>query len=279
MLFSNDPLNIVISNITKAIFQNLDDFLASIKQDLFTLKENLYELTFLRNRCIAFNPDINKLDEKKEISIQTQPTPLFSVINEWDITSSNSDLEFSDANTTCKRPGGVSCFPAAFCPIKESLQVCNFTLKQTGSTTNWLSIGVCKEGFARSNSDGFGKSSNSWGIADDRSKEDAPAFFAYNGTKLCEAPRKLKIDDVITLICDFSRNTIEISVNYGEFTHIFGNESSSQTNSPHSVVIAKSNKANSDQKSMAITSSNDGPMSNGVTGNFLNCKNMHSDLS
>lgn len=60
------------------------------------------------------------------------------------------------------------------------------------------------------------------GIADDRAKQSENSFFACNGTKLQSAPRKLQVNDSITVTVDVVSGFMEISVNHGEFSFQFG---------------------------------------------------------
>lgn len=63
------------------------------------------------------------------------------------------------------------------------------------------------------------------GIADDRSCNNDSSFFAANSSKLVANTRKLRSGDVITVTVDLSIPQVEISVNEGEFSHVFNLES------------------------------------------------------
>lgn len=81
----------------------------------------------------------------------------------WDTALSNSSLEFTEQNRSCRRPGSASCYPAAFAALPASKCVFSVTLTHTNSqNVNWLSVGVCGVGFATSSTDGFGRSAKSW---------------------------------------------------------------------------------------------------------------------
>lgn len=80
----------------------------------------------------------------------------------WDRKTSNASLEYTDNGLSCRRPGSASCYPAAFAAVPAPKSVFSVVLTETMSTTNWLTIGVCLDGFANSSSDGFGRSPNSW---------------------------------------------------------------------------------------------------------------------
>ena len=141
----------------------------------------------------------------------------------WDVGSSNTSLEYTDSSTSCRRPGSTSCYPAAFARVPSAL-VSSFSveLTETGSNTNWLSVGLGKTQFPIAISDGFGRSPDSWGIVDDRSRESENAYFAFSGLKIRAAPRKLRRGDVITIILDLQTPRLEITINFGEFTHVYG---------------------------------------------------------
>lgn len=102
-------------------------------------------------------------DPDNNMPISSEPV-VVSVpsIASWDPSLSNSNLEFTDDNLSCRRPGSASCYPAAFAQFPANKCSFSVTLSETLSTTNWLTIGVCASGFATSSSDGFGRSSNSW---------------------------------------------------------------------------------------------------------------------
>lgn len=143
-------------------------------------------------------------------------------VSGWNEGISNQSLKFSDNNLACMRQGSASCYPAAFAELPGNFCIFTTELTETGSSTNWLSIGIGKRGFLVSNSDGFGRTMDSLGIADDRSRDTDPAFFAINSEKVATAPRSLKRGDIITVIANFTVGVVEIVINYGEFSHIFG---------------------------------------------------------
>eukprot|EP01041_Mallomonas_annulata_P002438 gene2438-4728_t len=150
----------------------------------------------------------------------TDPTHLGSIISSWDSVISNSMLEFSEGNTVAKRPGSRSCYPAAFARIISPRSRFAIKIETAGSTSNWLSVGMCRKGFPSSNSDGIGRTGRSWGIADDRSKGNEMALFAAEGVQKQLASRKLREGDVVTVSCNLNQGWIKIDVN-GEFSHQF----------------------------------------------------------
>eukprot|EP01035_Chromulina_nebulosa_P020109 gene20109-26109_t len=197
-------------------------FTISTQRPLGYLNDFIIGATLADDHKFTIKPPLIKVynnvaDIRKELNVSS-----YSAIKSWDINKSDNTLSFTNNNTSCRREGSISCYPAAFAVLSSRLTVLNVILDEISSKTNWLTIGLGKKSFASSYSDGFGRSSDSWGIADDRSKESENAFFAYNGIKVQSAPRPLKLNDVISLILNLDIGSLEISVNYGEFSHIFG---------------------------------------------------------
>lgn len=65
------------------------------------------------------------------------------------------------------------------------------------------------------------------GIADDRSKETEFAYFSAHNQRLQAAPRKLMLNDVITMALDLVNGSLTITVNESEFSFTFGANSQS----------------------------------------------------
>jgi hypothetical protein len=98
-------------------------------------------------------------------------------VSQWDIDLSNQWLKYSQDKTTATREGSISCYPAVFAQLqgpRSSLTVC---LEHASRGSNWLTFGLCERGkLGSSNSNGVGRSVNTWGICDDRSRTtDIPA--------------------------------------------------------------------------------------------------------
>ena len=102
------------------------------------------------------NTDAPTTNAPTVIQIPLQP------VTHWDVNISNNNLEYTDENTSCRRPGSNSCYPAAFAQVPGLRSSFSVTLLETLSTTNWLTIGLCAAGFATQSSDGFGRTVNSW---------------------------------------------------------------------------------------------------------------------
>ena len=192
-----------------------------------TLSKSLNELIKLIHSALKLRSSII-CDVISQVSVLPSKTsavknmPVPEEISRWDLSTSNSSLEFTEDYSCCKRPGSVSCYPAAFASLHKTYSIFTVVLDEAGTRTNWLSIGICKAGFATSSSDGFGRTSHSWGIADDRSKDSENAFFAVGGTRVSVAPRKLKVGDVISITVDLNVGYAIFSINNGEFTYTFG---------------------------------------------------------
>ena len=87
---------------------------------------------------------------------------------EFNLRTSNSALTFSDGNTKVTRVGSISCYPAAFADLNSSRSIFTVNLDKCPQAPNWLTFGLSKKGTPAASSDGIGRSSNSWGICDDR---------------------------------------------------------------------------------------------------------------
>jgi hypothetical protein len=139
---------------------------------------------------------------------------------EWCRSASNNSLEFEDP-ATVKRPGGASCYPAAFAVVPDS--VCYFAVRivECLHSQNTLSFGLAKRTMPKESSDGVGRSSNSWGIHDERGSTGEPVKASSCGSKVATATRKFAVNDVLKCVVDLIRGTCEISLNDTEFVHQF----------------------------------------------------------
>jgi len=135
------------------------------------------------------------------------------MIQVWDVPLSNNVLEFAENNATARRPGCRSCYPAAFAKILTSKCVFSVRLEQGSGKNNWQTIGICKRGFGSANTDGFGRTVDSWGLADDRSKDSDNLFFAGSGKVVKKWNRKLREGDIVTVTCDLDKGVATIDVN------------------------------------------------------------------
>jgi hypothetical protein len=126
---------------------------------------------------------------------------------------------YSNNNTTVRRPGSDSCYPCAFAPLTSTR--CSFavTLDSIPQNGNWLTFGIAKKGMKASYSDGFGRTADSWGIAQD-SSATLPVVTAST-TKLTNVPRKLRERDVLSAEADVAEGWCEVRLNQTEFVHRF----------------------------------------------------------
>ena len=146
--------------------------------------------------------------------------PLGRLINNWDVSLSNTSLEFEEENKTVKRIGSRSCYPAALAKVTAPQCSLVIRVEEALGRNNWLTIGICRRGFQTSNTDGLGRTAGSWGVADDRSKEQEHAFFVAEGNTAKIWSRKFKEGDVITVTCDLEQGLATIDVN-GDFSFRF----------------------------------------------------------
>ena len=153
-------------------------------------------------------------------AIETEAENEQKALMVWDRVRSNPNLEFNEDNTTARRPGNASSYPAAL--VTPSLEeICTLTLVLTEATqnNNWLTIGIAYATFPHASSDGFGRQINSWGLQDDRSSASDSSLQAC-GTK--EATfRKLRLGDVVSLVADLKAGYCDVIVNVGELRHRF----------------------------------------------------------
>jgi hypothetical protein len=140
----------------------------------------------------------------------------------WDTSISSKFLEYTNGNSTVKRPGSASCYPACFAPL--TAPHCAFTVKIDAAKldSNWLSFGICKAGFARDSSDGMGRTADSWGIADERSSGNTTApVVASSKSTVGSLPRKLREGDLLTAEIDTSAGWSEVRLNQSEYKYRF----------------------------------------------------------
>jgi len=134
--------------------------------------------------------------------------------------TSNSSLLYTNSDRTVKRPGGVSCYPAAFVPITSSNCRVTFEIDECELSVNYLSFGLCRKNFPNSSSDGFGKTRESWGVCDNRNRSNASdqVFVGHNRDQDGSC-RKFEQGDRVTLIFNSTMETFTFSLNDGEYVH------------------------------------------------------------
>lgn len=138
----------------------------------------------------------------------------------WNIPASNKRLIFSNDNRSCERPGSVSCYPAAFADLPGEESEFHIVIDKTVSTANWLTFGLAVRGMACASSDGLGKTSDTWGIRDDRSSTSSQSIIAACGKDLKNF-RKLRDGDRLSLKVNTTLGVCHFSVNATEFAHQF----------------------------------------------------------
>jgi hypothetical protein len=158
-------------------------------------------------------PDFDEAANSKSKSYMPNAT-------EWNRAASNTSLEFEDA-ATAKRPGGASCYPAAFAVLPDTVSYCAVRIIECAVTQNTLSFGLAKRTMAKESSDGVGRTSSTWGIHDERGSSSEVAKASSSGTKVATCPRKFAVGDVLKCAVDLERGTCEISINETEFVHTF----------------------------------------------------------
>ena len=134
---------------------------------------------------------------------------------------SDRALVFSNSNATVKRPGGASCYPAAFAELPADRCMCVVVLDACPRGNNWMSFGLCKSGFESTSSDGVGRSSNSWGICDNRDRTTVDLTHVASNGQLVTRCRKLVIGDRLSCLVDVSEGFCEVALNTSEFVYRF----------------------------------------------------------
>lgn len=134
--------------------------------------------------------------------------------------TSNSDLTYTNNNTSVERVGSVSCYPAAFATLPSDRCMFRVVLDTAPRTSNWLTFGLAVRGMASSSSDGVGRTANSWGLSDDRSTSSSNTIIAAAGAEVAQF-RKLRVGDVLCCTVDTSEGWCDVSINQEEFTHRF----------------------------------------------------------
>jgi hypothetical protein len=144
----------------------------------------------------------------------------FPCATEWSRSLSNHDLTINQRNSTVERAGSISCYPAAFATLVAERCAIRVVVDNAPRTSNWLTFGVASRAMAPSSSDGVGRTSNTWGISDDRSSSATKAIVASSGSEVGTF-RKLCAGDVLSAVIDVVEGWVEITINDTEFHHRF----------------------------------------------------------
>ena len=139
----------------------------------------------------------------------------------WDKGLSNKQLTFSNGDTSARRVGSVSSYPAAFVPLPAAHAILQVKVTALPIGQNWLTFGLVKAGFKASSSDGVGKNADSWGIVDERSSSGNNATMQGCGKVEETLARKLQEGDVLTAEADVAAGWCEVRLNQTECTHRF----------------------------------------------------------
>ena len=139
----------------------------------------------------------------------------------WDKGLSNKQLTFSNGDTSVRRVGSVSSYPAAFVPLPEAHAILQVKVTAAPIGNNWLTFGLVKAGFKASSSDGVGKNVDSWGIVDERSSSGKNATMRGCGKVEETLARKLQEGDVLTAEADVAAGWCEVRLNQTECSHRF----------------------------------------------------------
>ena len=115
------------------------------------------------------------------------------ILTQWDPSLSDKELSFSNNDATCRRPGNASCYPASMIKVHHDSVSVTMRLSECPVGPNSMSIGIAFEGFRRSGSDGFGPSTNSWGLIESRSSGSGKI---YSNRSVVGAFRKMQSGDV-----------------------------------------------------------------------------------
>jgi hypothetical protein len=143
-----EPLTLLLTSLGRA--EKIKSFFPPDALSMHALDSSASKSSF------SNNIEAKKVPSKEEASLSASS---HAPVLQWDVGLSNNALEFSDQNTSCRRPGSTSCYPASFATLPGPQSVFNVVITEANSATNWLSIGLC---YQLASSDGFGRTSKSW---------------------------------------------------------------------------------------------------------------------
>ncbi len=123
-------------------------------------------------------------------------------VGAFDPSISDPHLEFSGGGKSAKRPGSVSCYPAALAPLTAPQCMIKFLIESCPQQGNYMSLGLVKRSFRTNGSNGVGPSQDSWGLLDTRdSSSTGPATISACGSNKATW-RKFRAGDVVTVEVD-----------------------------------------------------------------------------
>jgi hypothetical protein len=141
---------------------------------------------------------------------------------EWNRSASNSELTYTNDNTTVERVGSVSCYPAAFATLVAERALFRVVIDAAPKTSNWITFGVARKNMPNSSSDGVGRTRDTWGLSDDRSSSTNRTIISASGSEVSQF-RKLAAGDILSATIDTVEGWCEININENEFTYRFEN--------------------------------------------------------
>ena len=113
-------------------------------------------------------PESTSSDKSKPKKLSL-PSP-----TQFNTSISDTNLQFGEGNTTVKRPGGASSYPAAFADVPAAHSSFTVFLVEAFIKSNSLSFGVAKKGSpSKSGSDGMGQYFGSMAVDTTVSRLDA----------------------------------------------------------------------------------------------------------
>ena len=164
-----------------------------------------------------------KLVPGSEYSIPAGET---STVEKWDRSLSDQELQFTADDTTARRPGGASSYPASLVSIPSSCGSISLTavLTQASTASNAMSFGIARRGFRKSGTSGFGGTSGSWGINENnRATDSGGCILSYGGSSKEEKRRfrKMKQGDVFCLRYERALGRAWLFINGSELVQEF----------------------------------------------------------
>ena len=105
----------------------------------------------------------------------------------WNPALSDTELIFSDNESTCHRPQSVSCNPTSLIAITGASVAMCCIIPEKKRTMNRLSIGIARKGFAKNGAcRAFGLCESSWGLYEDVANCSNVMYINACGTKVDE---------------------------------------------------------------------------------------------
>eukprot|EP01038_Epipyxis_sp_PR26KG_P008959 gene8959-12080_t len=220
-----------------------DDILVNSAKNWISMNRTKYDKAVNKLESIFKEQFLLAFGKK---TIQSSFAPVLSntgpVVSTWNATTSNAYLTYTNNGSSVQRHGGISRYPAAFVDLTSSCCTMQIRLDYAPQSTNWMSFGLVKRDFPNIDSNGVGKTKNSWGITDDRSSANSPAMFYASGSKQGKF-RKLVDGDVLVASVDTLQGRLVLSINGDECLHNFEIPVSDHTEYMFAATFANDHKA------------------------------------